>query len=275
MEAESLKPIDHGNTADIYEYEDGKILKLFREYMPIEAIEGEYHNSCAVQELLDCVPMTYDLIENDGRFGIVYQRIIGTDMMKMIFSSLGTLSHRSKELARIHHQMHVKIEMSTIEHEKKQLPSVKEKLSEDLKHVNQLTQTKKQQIINYLNTLPDGNKLCHFDFHPGNIIYAEEKPIIIDWMTACYGDPLSDVARTCVMLNYAVIPGMHGIMKLLADIFKKIILKLYLKEYMKLSGCTISDIKKWYPPIIAARLRESVPDAEKKRLLKILHHLVG
>ncbi|HKM21585.1 MAG TPA: aminoglycoside phosphotransferase family protein [Lachnospiraceae bacterium] len=264
MDTNAMILIGQGNTAEIYEYENDKILKLFRDYMDSTSIENEYHNSCVAYDLLmDCVPKVYDMVDYSDRTGIIYQKVIGSDMMKLMLSSVGSLKHLAKELAHIHHEMQINVN-------NKKLPSVKEKLIEDLRNVNQLEPEMKEQILRYLDALPNGNALCHFDFHPGNIIYCDNNPIIIDWMTACYGDPLSDVARTCIMLKHAVVPNIPNILQPVVNVFKKIILNIYLNEYMLISGCTIEDIEKWYPPIIAARLRESIPPVEQKRLLKIL-----
>ena len=44
-----------------------------------------------------------------------------------------------------------------------------------------------------------GDRLCHNDFHPDNIIFRtpeEGGPVIIDWERAGVGDPIADVAGT-------------------------------------------------------------------------------
>ena len=46
------KLLGQGNTAEIYQYAQNKILKLFRLGLAKEIIEREYQNSCAVSELL-------------------------------------------------------------------------------------------------------------------------------------------------------------------------------------------------------------------------------
>lgn len=41
-------------------------------------------------------------------------------------------------------------------------------------------------------TMPDGDHLCHGDFHPRNVLGEALQPILIDWPNACCGDPASD-----------------------------------------------------------------------------------
>jgi thiamine kinase len=43
-------------------------------------------------------------------------------------------------------------------------------------------------------------RLCHGDLHPGNVIVSRAGPVIIDWYDASRGEPIADVARTCVTM---------------------------------------------------------------------------
>jgi aminoglycoside phosphotransferase (APT) family kinase protein len=43
-------------------------------------------------------------------------------------------------------------------------------------------------------------RLCHGDLHPSNVILSRDGPVIVDWYDASRGDPVADVARTCVTL---------------------------------------------------------------------------
>src|SRR4030065_570068 len=50
-----------------------------------------------------------------------------------------------------------------------------------------------------LESMPDGDRLCHGDFHPGNILLSRPEPIVIDWIDASIGSPLADVARSSIL----------------------------------------------------------------------------
>jgi aminoglycoside phosphotransferase (APT) family kinase protein len=43
-------------------------------------------------------------------------------------------------------------------------------------------------------------RLCHGDLHPSNIILSDHGPVVVDWFDASRGDPIADVARTCLTL---------------------------------------------------------------------------
>jgi predicted Ser/Thr protein kinase len=63
-----------------------------------------------------------------------------------------------------------------------------------------LDPTYKELATRYISELPDGDVLCHLDFHFLNIIYTNNDYYIIDWITAKIGNPILDYARTYVIL---------------------------------------------------------------------------
>ena len=75
------------------------------------------------------------------------------------------------------------------------LPSQRESLMSVIEQVDGLPQDLKLRVLDLLHTLPDGNTLCHFDFHPDQVILTNDGPVVIDWMTARRGNSLSDVAE--------------------------------------------------------------------------------
>lgn len=51
------------------------------------------------------------------------------------------------------------------------VPNYKDFLRNQIQKAS-LTLDKQQEVLHMLNKLPDGNTLCHGDFHPGNIIIS-------------------------------------------------------------------------------------------------------
>lgn len=215
-----------------------------------------------MQNLLDCVPKVYEMVEIDGRHGIVYEEIKGTDLLKTMLVSFGKINHYAKKLAHYHLDIQKPVNGT--------LNSVKDKLEEDLNRVNVLPEEFKKIIRNYLKELPEGNTLCHLDFHPGNIMIAGNKAVFLDWMTACRGDACADVARTCIMLKYGGVEHAPWIMKKLISISQHRIYKVYIKEYLMISNRRIEDINRWELPVAAARLSEWIPEDEKRILVQLV-----
>lgn len=262
MEINKEKMIGQGNTAEIYRLDNEKILKLFRTGFPKEATEREYQNGITVQKILDCVPKVYEMVEIEGRYGIVYEEIKGKDLLKTMIASFGKINHYAKKLAHYHLDIQKPVNET--------LYSVKDKLEEDINSVNELSEAYKEVIRKYLKQLPDGNVLCHFDFHPGNIIIEDKKAVFLDWMTACKGDVCADVARTSIMLKYGGVEHAPWIMIKLISFFQHHIYKVYIKEYLRISNRSMEDINRWELPVAAARLREWIPEDEKQILVQLV-----
>lgn len=266
-----LKMINQGNTAEVFQLDDKKILKLYRNGLPFSLCEKEFENTRIAGKLIENVPLVYDLVNDGDRCGIVFQRIIGKNMINVIARNTLQINRQAKNLAKIHFDMQIDVKKEKAEH----LQTIKEKLSADIDMAECLSKEEKRKLFDYLNALPDGNALCHFDYHPGNIIISSNKPIIIDWMTACTGCKCADIARTGILLKYGKVTQGNFIIRKLVPIVQKHIYKIYIYEYKKISGMLQEDIDVWELPILAARLSEWISEEEKSLLLyKIRERLV-
>jgi len=258
--------IGQGATAEVYNYDSDKILKLYRQGMPKDACENEFYITQNIERYLGISPKCYKIISLEGRIGAIYEKVDGKTMLKEMLTKVWTISKQSKLLAHYHYDIQKNVDF--------ELPTVKEKLKRDIESVNDLSVIEKEKLFKYIDLLPDGKTLCHFDFHPDNIIIKNGKPIIIDWMTACIGDGISDVARTSVILKYSGVPMKSAFIKKIVNGITKKVYYNYLKEYIKISGVYMEAIQKWELPIAAARLSEWRPEEEQKQLLKIVHQYV-
>lgn len=52
----------------------------------------------------------------------------------------------------------------------------------------------------------DGPALLHGDLHPGNVILAEDGPVVIDWTNACAGPAGADLATAWLLIACAGLP---------------------------------------------------------------------
>ena len=59
----------------------------------------------------------------------------------------------------------------------------------------------KKELLDTILDMPDGDRLCHGDFHPLNILGNTFDPLIIDWLDAGRGDPAADVCRSYLLLE--------------------------------------------------------------------------
>ena len=134
----------------------------------------------------------------------------------------------------------------------------------------------KTGVLRLLETLPNGNALCHFDVHPGQVLITAKGPVIIDWMTAYQGHPLADVARTCIILRVGQVPGAGWAMRAFVNLWKGLFYRTYIARYLELHpGVTGDAVTTWMVPVSAGRLNEKIPGEQEPLLNFIQSHLPG
>src|SRR5471030_2724386 len=72
---EAMKIIGIGNTATVYEWEEGKELKLFYGGYPQKSVEREFHNAGAIRNMDFAKPKAYEIVFCEERMGIIYDKI--------------------------------------------------------------------------------------------------------------------------------------------------------------------------------------------------------
>ena len=254
--------IGQGNTAEILLYKPGTVLKLFRDQFPESGVLKEWRVTRAVQTVYSRMPKALRLVSCGERSGILYELAEGQDLFRMIGSEPFLLFSTGKKLAEIHTEIHGKTISGIL--------TVKEKLLQEIGWVNDLSDDEKRKITDRLLLLPDGDRLCHFDFHPGNIMVSGGKHLVLDWLTACSGEPAADIARTCLLLKYGEVRNGDRLSRLILSITKVCIRRSYMRNIRRLSGITRDEIRRWILPAAAARLSEWMTEHERKRLLKLI-----
>lgn len=255
--------IGKGKTAEVYKWGNDKVVKLFLKNISDESIINEARIGKAVNEGGVPSPKVYDMVEIDGRKGIVLQRIYGKTLLRLIKEEPWKLRYYAKQMARLQYKIHNYFIPDI-------LPSQKERLTTKIGNSLNILGEKRIRILKYIDSLQDGYSVCHGDIHLKNIIVSDKGPVAIDWNSGCTGNPLGDVARTCLMLN---IPHnssvISNINKLLPDYPRRLIYLTYLDEYMKLANVAPEDIDAWIIPVAAARLKHNKP-WERKWLMDII-----
>ncbi|MBN2436959.1 MAG: phosphotransferase [Spirochaetes bacterium] len=255
--------INEGRTAEIYDFEEGKIIKLFRNSFSRKAAESEYRISSDVASLFLNAPKVYGTKTVENRFGIIFEKLIGETGQKMVCTRPWLSGKISRIMAEKHNEIHSK--------SGKSLKSQKLMIAHAIDKTDDLVSEEKEKLQNYLKTLPDGVSLCHGDFHPDNLIFSARGPVVIDWITAGCGSPACDIARTCLILDSKAMPANAGLLtRIIIKILRKSYYRSYRSKILKLSGLRWSDIENWILPLAAARLTEGNAPDEQAELLKLV-----
>ena len=259
-----LQRIDEGRTAEIFAWDEGRVLKLYRAEFPREWADWEAKITRAISEAGVPAPQIFEVLDVEERRGIIMERIIGPSMFAALLSNLFTVVKHARLLADLQAQMHA----CSIP----DLPAQHESLRQRIQEAK-VTSAIQTAALQRLDHLPEGTALCHGDFHPGNVMLTTHGPRILDWPTAMSGNPVGDVARTSLILRLLEPSPEMSIpwaLRLVRDIFHT----TYLRRYMQLRSVAREAIEMWLLPVAVARTLEHVP-YEHENLPRLIEKLMN
>lgn len=247
-----------GNTASVYRWGNTEAIKIFhhQENSWYEATK-EAKNAEIINNLNLKAPKYSGMLEYEGKSCLIYERIDGPTMLTQIEMTKSSITHFAKLMAQLHHEIHqVKVDLRS---------NLKDELCNTISAQELINEDEKRKIKGILDHLPEGNVVCHYDFHPGNIILSPKGPIIIDWLNTMVGNEAADIARSSMMLKSNALPPTAP------ELFHKrecreLLHEKYLKEYFMLAGMKQNDIEEWMAPTLAARIHE-VSDSNRSEVL--------
>ncbi|AYG59566.1 aminoglycoside phosphotransferase family protein [Rhizobium jaguaris] len=222
-----------GKEAEVYE--NGQlVLKLYK------SSKTSAFREAAILAILEDLgvdaPRVQDVGDIEGRWGLTMTRAEGGTFGEAIALQPLQASVYLNALVAMHRKIH--------EHSGVRLPSIKSRLAHNIESAAQLEEIQRQHLLSGLRLLPDGDRLCHGDFHPWNVLGSLERAVIVDWLDACSGDPLADVCRSYVLMHH----------------YDHDLAAAYLDAYAGTNGGSRAAILAWLPYVAAARLSEGVPD---------------
>lgn len=260
METALSNPIAEGRTAEIYEWSNGTVLKLYHEWCPTNWVEREAKVAYAITEAGIPSPAAGEIVEVKGRRGLVYERLTGKSMLQDLNARPWTFIRHARTLA----ELHAKIHQLSIPG----LQSVKDGAMHTIGRAPHLDDELRKRVLLHLAFLSDGEKVCHGDFHPGNVLLTDRGAVVIDWMTAGMGNPWADVARTGMLLSIGAKNAGKQISPV-ALLFIRLYHQIYLNHYKSLRPDKENELVKWIPVIAAARLDEKI-NGEQKALIEMV-----
>ena len=260
MKELTTSPIAEGRTAEIYLWDDQHVLKLYRDWCPEDWVEYETRVARAIYEAGIPSPEPGEILEVNGRRGLIYERIEGVSMLQDMNARLWMLLKHARSLA----ELQVQINQKSITG----LPSYKDRLRHDIKNTPHLSPELREKLLTVLASLPDGKNVCHGDYHPDNVILTKNGPVAIDWMAASIGSPWTDVARTNLLLSIGAKRAGRQVSAVIRAVIS-LYHRTYLKRYLALRPDKEKEADRWTPVIAAARLNEDI-SAERDALIKMV-----
>jgi thiamine kinase len=265
-----------GREAEVYAWGDDAVIKVYRpgfggyrlEAAALAALEGHH-----------IAPGLVDVVDRDGRPGVVLERVAGTDMLDLLRRRPWRVTALAGTLARTHLAIHQVVAPP-------ELPDVRQVLAARIRSAD-LTPDLREFVLRELDRLPAGDRLCHGDYHPGNVMIGagSASPAgqarsagmvgtstvsVIDWPNAARGVPEADHARAILLLRWAdPDPGTPPLARALIVAGRSVLGRGYVRAYAAGAGRPPRDVESWLVVQIAARLAEGI-NAERGRLVDLL-----
>jgi Ser/Thr protein kinase RdoA (MazF antagonist) len=250
-----------GRTAEVFDYGPGRVVKLYREGWPETLARAEYENTrCALRVGLPA-PHVFEVAAIDGRGGVVFGRVDGEPLTSIVLKK----PWRTRWAARLLAELHVRIHS----HRTDQLPSLQANLEQRLTESADLEEKIRSRALETLRTLPEGDAICHGDFHSDNVLVTPEGAVVIDWADASSGPGVYDFVRTWLVLSIGIPEESDALKRLAIRGFQAWFARLYAAEYRSLVAVDPGDIARWSFVAAAVRLTEGIP-AERDSLVKML-----
>jgi Ser/Thr protein kinase RdoA (MazF antagonist) len=247
--------IGAGREADVHAWGGDAVIKLYR-----PGFGGHRAEALALATLdsHSVAPRLIDTVERDGRTGLVLERLAGSDMLSLLQRHPWRLLGLARALAGAHHAVH-QIQAPAA------LPDLRPVLAARIQDAV-MPPRLRGYVSRLLDQLPDGDRLCHGDYHPGNVLITADRVAIIDWANATRGAPQADHARTMLLLRWAdPLPGTPLASRALMAAGRSLFTHGYARAYRADSP----QVDSWLIVNAAARLAEGI-EIEQATLIGLL-----
>jgi hypothetical protein len=264
---EKLRLLGRGGTAEVYAWREGQVLKLFYDWVPEDWIHHEAQVAARVSLSTLPTPKLIETTHYMDRPALVYEKVEGISMLQLVSNKPWLVPAQARELARLHAQINQESGEGLIE--------IRTEMRRKIEAADDLPIDLKSSALQELSGLPDGKLLCHYDFHPDQVMASPGRFVVLDWMAAVQGDAHADVAHTANLLTLARPPKTNWVMEKLIDMARDSFFLSYKKETLRLRPrLDWNLVERWRVPAAAARLNAKIA-GEREPILAFLRKSIA
>jgi aminoglycoside phosphotransferase (APT) family kinase protein len=252
--------VGEGREADIFAWDNGTVLRLLRRSSDPRRVEREAAAMRAAADGGVDVPNVYGTTMVDGRAGLIMDRVDGPDLIALMGKRPWAVPRVARIVGRSQARMHDVVAPDD-------LPGLRQLVRWKIETATELPAELADFALKELDALPDGDRLCHGDFHPGNVLLGQDGPAVIDWTDATRGDPAADLARTRLLLRQGGVPDhMPALIRRMQAYGRGGFFRLYVRAYARARPIDDNLVDRWEVVRVADRVMEGI-DAEQPGLL--------
>ncbi|MFM2353864.1 MAG: hypothetical protein RLZZ608_1270 [Actinomycetota bacterium] len=259
-----MKLVNQGRQAELFEIDDGVLLKLFFD-RHTSSRDVEWRALTGIRAGLG--PVVFEQREVLGRSGFTLERLPGSDMLAVIGSRPWLLFRVGLAMGRIHAEIHG-------EKGEAHLPDYRDVMSARILHSQVVPDHVREPALATLERQPAGTQLCHGDLHPGNVMWSSGTSRVLDWPAAARGNPVADVATTLTILRLGEpTETSPWVIRRLHRLGRGALISRYLAGYRTQRPINEAELHEWMLPAAVDRLAHDIP-SERMQLLTTIDALL-
>ncbi|MGE3076184.1 MAG: phosphotransferase family protein [Dehalococcoidia bacterium] len=256
------KRVGVGRAAAVFEWGEDTVAKVLLEEGPLSTIDADVMSQRAAYEAGLRVPAVRETLLIDGHPTLIMDRIDGVDGLSAAQAKPWKLWKIGRDIGELHRRLNeVRAPAG--------LPRVTDTLRTLIESPG-VPAAALERLRNLLGSMPEGDRLCHLDFHPGNVIESADGPVVIDLSNAGSGEPTVDYVRSLLLFSVGTPGGeISWRDRLLIAAGRGAMSAAYRSGYRNRGPIDESMVRQWKPLVVAARLAEGFPE-ERTDLLRML-----
>lgn len=197
--------IGRGACGECYRIDDERIIKLYYDNIDVKWIEREKALSKKAFVMGIPTAISYDIVEANGRTGVIYELIKSKTLGELIRSDSSKFDEYVSMYADICRKVH------SIHTNDPEIPSFKEQNRADIDNISGITEEEKRCLNHFLDLVPDGDTCIHGDMNINNIMAQDGECCLIDMGELSTGTPMFDISRIVFSMVYAnTAPGEYN-----------------------------------------------------------------
>lgn len=251
-----------GNASEVYAVSDGRAVRIAKTPGRMAAFQRESVAIRAAAAAGYPVPTVHEVLEVRGRAAMILDRVDGPDALARLQGSPWDLPRLARLSGRLQAGLHrLSAPPGT--------PRLTDVIREHLRDAGVALEVARRTEAR-LAALPDGARLLHGDFHPGNVMLGAQGPVVIDWENATSGPPPADLAMTWILLRVAGDdPGSGPAERALMAGVRRLYARIHFRAARRVDPVPPGLVRAWVPVMAALRLGEGKP-AERDALMGMI-----
>jgi aminoglycoside phosphotransferase (APT) family kinase protein len=185
--------VARGSRSVVHAYGRGAVIKVPKPATPAGWILAEARHVEAVRAVGAPAPALLGVEEVFGRPATVWERVDGPLLWERVVDRPARSGDIGRALAEIQLALFELVPPVT-------LPDHRDRLTSKIRWSAANVDPSLGAALDLLPARSGTARLCHGDLHPSNVIVSREGLVLVDWFDASRGEPVADVARSCLTM---------------------------------------------------------------------------